>query len=124
MLDRLGKDDLSRLLINQRELRRRQIAGNRRFRTSGHIPAVAECDLARSDVPTLNVISHNALQFQVSNIEDGPIAWIRKLLGKALCKLQSRDAIAVERLDLPDNLIPRMVLENDRLVPPLVVVIG
>ena len=84
---------------------------------------MAECDLPWCNIPSFHVIGHHALQFQLINIENRLITGVGKFLREAVCKIECSDTIAIERSDFPHDMIPDTVLENDRFMSPLVVLV-
>ena len=68
LLDRFRQNDLAGLCVHHGELSRRQITGNCGLRGTGCVSAVAECNFPRGNIPSLHVIGHDALQFQLINV--------------------------------------------------------
>jgi len=69
---------------------------------------VAERDFSGSPVPTFGAIGHHSLKFEVGDVENRLVAGIRKFLRQAAGEFKTGDVVAVERRDLPDDLIPRV----------------
>src|SRR5450432_3159044 len=108
------------MLINDRELGGGQIACNSGLRCTRCISTVAESNFSRGHVPAFHVVGYHGLQFKFIDIKDCLVTGLGKLFGKTVCKIESRDTLAIERRDLPNDLVPHMVLKNDGLVAALV----
>ena len=85
---------------------------------------MAEGDFAGGDVPAFDVIGHNGLQLEPIDIERRAVAEFGKLPGKTVSEIDRRDTVAVERGDLPHDLVPLMILDRDGFVAALIIAVG
>ena len=58
---------------------------------------------------------------QLIDVQDRLVAGVGDLLGEAVRKIEPRDTIAVQGSDFPHDLVPHVVLQNNRFVAALVV---
>ena len=70
------------------------------------------------------MIGDYTLQFQLINVQDRLVAGLWEFLGEAVGEFEAGDTIAVEWSDLPNNMVPFVILQRDGFMPALIVRIG
>ncbi len=96
---------------------RGEIARDRGLGRAGEVAGVAEGDLSRRDAPPRVIVGRDMLQLHAPDLERDRVARQRQHLVHPVADLDRGDAVARERLDLPHDVRPFVVLERDVVGP-------
>ena len=108
---------------NQFELGGFQIAGDGGLGRADLVAGMAEGDAARRDVPALVLIGVDLLQFQFVDVEGGSTGRARLAALHAVGEIEAGDLVAREVGNLPHDVVPLVVLEDNVVHAHLVVAV-